>query len=162
MVDRARLTPQEHAAAAASWAHDTPVPQPPQADRLVHLLESIRSLGAVRRQVRAFLRAGLPDDAGEAAEDAVEHAVLVIDELTSNALRHGRPPSRLQVCDEPDRWIVVVSDAAPERMPTPAVERPAGAGGYGLHLVADLTGAHGVHYETDQKLVWACLEKPGR
>ncbi|WP_207500308.1 ATP-binding protein [Klenkia soli] len=160
VVDRERLTPQQHAAAAASWSRESPVPGPHRTDRLVLLLDTLRGLSAVRRQVRTFLASGLADDAGDAGEDAVERAVLVIDELTSNALRHGRSPSRLQVCDDQDRWIVVVGDAAPERLPTPAVDRPAGEGGYGLHVVSDLSTAHGVHYEVDQKLVWACLEKP--
>ncbi|SDH18047.1 ATP-binding protein [Klenkia brasiliensis] len=159
-IRREDMSAYQHAAAASSWAQDTPVPDPSPTDRLVLVLESLRSLGAVRRQVRGFLTAGLAPAAGDAGEDAVESAVLVIDELTSNALRHGRPPSRLLVTDEPDRWVVIVSDGAPDRPPTPAVERPEGAGGYGLHVVADLTAEHGVHYETDHKLVWACLRKP--
>lgn len=154
------MTADQHVLAAVSWARETPVPAPAPSDRLVLVLDTLRSLGAVRRQVRAFLSAGVPAGAGGAGEDAVDGAVLVIDELTSNALRHGRPPSRLLVCDEPGRWVVVVSDAAPDRPPTPAVERPAGAGGYGLHVVTDLSTDHGVHYEAEQKLVWACLRKP--
>lgn len=93
-------------------------------------------------------------------EDFVERAVLVIDELTSNALRHGTQPSALQVTDEPGRWLVVVSDAAPGHRPTPAVGRPAEHGGHGLRVIADLTVEHGVQYEDDHKLVWASLPKP--
>lgn len=154
------MSAQEHVLAAASWSRDTPVPAPATDDRLILVLESLRGLSGVRRQVRAFLTAGLTADAGDAGEDAVEKAVLVIDELTSNAVRHGAQPSRLQVCDDTDRWMVVVSDSAPARLPTPAVDRPAGAGGYGLHVVSDLAGAHGVHYDAVQKHVWACLDKP--
>ena len=97
-------------------------------------------------------------DAG--AEDVVERAILVIDELTSNALRHAAPPSSLHVGDEDGHWIVIVTDAAPDRPPTPALGRPAGQGGYGLYVIADLTAAHGVHYETARKMVWACIAKP--
>jgi hypothetical protein len=32
-----------------------------------------------------------------------------------------------------------------------------GAGGHGLHLVADLTSARGWHIEDDHKTVWARL-----
>nr|WP_281371892.1 ATP-binding protein [Modestobacter versicolor] len=95
-----------------------------------------------------------------AVEDAIERAVLVIDELTSNALRHGSPPSSLHIGDDDGRWIVIVTDGAPGVAPTPARDRPAGQGGYGLYVIADLTAEHGVHYEPDRKLVWACLVKP--
>lgn len=160
VVERRQPSRREQLAEAASWTRDTPVPQPVGSDRLVLILESLRALSAVRRQVRAFLAAGLTGDPGDAGEDAVERAILVIDELTSNALRHGSAPSRLHLWDEPGRWLVIVSDAAPHRQPTPAVDRPAGAGGYGLYVIADLTSAHGVDYEPDVKLVWACLDKP--
>jgi hypothetical protein len=156
-------TPEDHAAATASWHEDTPVPGTVDA-RLALQLGSLRGLGAVRRQVQAFLLSSLgtgPDDVPEpVVEDAVERAVLVIDELTSNALRHGSPPSSLHVADQDGRWVVTVTDSAPDRLPTPAVERPAGQGGYGLYLIADLTTAHGVHRDGDRKTVWVSIPKP--
>lgn len=160
MSEAGQLSPQESAATAASWARNSSIPEPVGSERLVLVLESLRGLSAVRRQVRAFLAAGCTTGSPEACEDAIERAVLVIDELTSNAVRHGLPPSSLQVCDDPHRWLVIVRDAAHHRRPTPAVDRPAGQGGYGLYVIADLTSAHGVHYEADHKLVWACLDKP--
>jgi hypothetical protein len=156
-------TPAEYAAAFASWQGDRPVPVAAET-RLSLQLESLRGLSVVRRQVQAFLLSSLDcapgDESYAAAEDAVERAVLVIDELTSNALRHGEPPSSLHIGDDAGRWIVIVSDGAPEREPAPARDRPAGQGGYGLYVIADLTVEHGVHYEPDRKLVWACLVKP--
>jgi anti-sigma regulatory factor (Ser/Thr protein kinase) len=156
-------TPAEYAEAYASWHDDNPVPAAAET-RLLLQLESLRGLSAVRRQVQHFLlsslSAGRDEDVAPAVEDAVERAVLVIDELTSNALRHGSPPSSLHIGDDDGRWIVIVTDGAPEQAPTPARERPAGQGGYGLYVVADLTAEHGVHYEPDRKLVWACLVKP--
>ena len=80
-----------------------------------------------------------------AVEDAVERAVLVIDELTSDALRQGSLPSSLHIGDDDGRWIVIVTDGAPGEAPTPARDRPAGQGGYGLYAIADLTAEHGVH-----------------
>jgi len=162
-VSGPRQTPAEYAEAYASWHGDSPVPAGAET-RLSLQLESLRGLSAVRRQVQRFLLSSLgaePDeDPAPAVEDAVERAVLVIDELTSNALRHGSPPAGLHIGDDDGRWIVIVSDGAPEQAPTPARERPAGQGGYGLYVIADLTAEHGVHYEADRKLVWACLVKP--
>ena len=157
-------TPAEYAEAFASWRGDRPVPAA-AGTPLALELTTLRALSVVRRQVRSFLltslAAGRDGDLPPAVEDAAERAVLVIDELTSNALRHGAPPASLHIGDESGEWIVIVTDGAPGRPPTPARERPAGQGGYGLYVIADLTTAHGVHYEADRKLVWACLPKPG-
>lgn len=156
-------TPADYAAAYASWHGDSPVPAT-TTTRLSLQLGSLRALSTVRRQVQEFLLSSLDfareDDVPVPIEDAVGQAVLVIDELTSNALRHGSPPSSLHIGDDDGRWIVIVTDGAPDRAPTPARERPAGQGGYGLYVIADLTVEHGVHYEPERKLVWACLAKP--
>lgn len=156
-------TPAQYAEAFASWHEESPVPEAVEA-RLTLVLGSLRELGRVRRQVHGFLLSSLgfdrEDDVPPSVEDAVEGAILVIDELASNALRHGEPPSSLHIGDEDDRWILIVTDAAPDRRPTPARGRAPGQGGYGLYVIADLTGDHGVHYEADRKLVWACLAKP--
>ena len=156
-------SPAEYAEAYASWHGDSPVPAAAET-RLSLQLSSLRGLCVVRRQVQHFLFSSLgverDDDVAPAVEDAVERAVLVIDELTSNALRHGAAPSSLHIGDDEGRWIVIVTDGAPGRVPTPARGRPAGQGGYGLYVIADLAAEHGVHYEPDRKLVWACLIKP--
>jgi hypothetical protein len=144
----------------ASWHRVSPVPDLPPADVLE--LTSLRQLGAVRRHVRAFLTASLRAD-GVVAEvvldEVVERSILVIDELASNALRHGTPPATLDLREAGDHWVVVATDSARDVLPTPAVARPAGQGGYGLYVVADLTSAHGVEIDGDRKHVWARLAK---
>ena len=160
---RTPRTAAEYAEAFASWHEDSPVPTAAET-RLTLELGSLRGLSAVRRQVRTFLVSSMGaggQDLTLAAEDAVERAVLVIDELASNALRHGSPPSSLHIGDDEGRWIVILTDGAPDRPPTPARDRPAGKGGYGLYVIADLAAEHGVHYEDDRKLVWVSLVKPG-
>lgn len=155
-------TPVRYAEALDSWRTDRPLPEAARPQLMLPLL-SLRALTGIRRQVRQFLLTSLGVDPAvdvpDAVEDLLGRAVLVIDELTSNALRHGALPSSLHIGDEDAAWLVVVSDGAPDRPPTPARERPAGQGGYGLYVVADLAAAHGVHYEADRKLVWACIPK---
>lgn len=163
-MNSASLTPAQYAQAAATWQISSPAPLAADS-RLTVELASLPALSRVRRQVRQFLQsslgaADLAAGDGAAAEDAVERAILVIDELASNALRHGSQPAGLHVCDEVGRWIVLVTDSAPLRRPTPALGRPAEAGGMGLYVVADLTDDHGVHYETSRKIVWVRLDKP--
>jgi hypothetical protein len=154
-------TPVGYADAVASWYQDAPVPDVSET-RLSLPLGSLRSLSAVRRRVREFLLTslGAGEDVPSDVADLVDRSILVVDELASNALRHGALPASLHIADEVGRWVVVVTDGAPERRPTPARERPAGQGGYGLYVIADLTTAHGVHYELDRKMVWVCLPRP--
>ncbi|GAA4757321.1 hypothetical protein GCM10023328_46520 [Modestobacter marinus] len=156
-------TPTGYADAFTSWHANRPTPQATDT-RLALELGSLRGLSMVRRQVRDFLLSSLDvgrdDDASPTVEDAVEKAILVIDELTSNAVRHGALPASLRIADEDGHWLIIVTDAAPDRLPAPARERPAGGGGYGLYVIADLTATHGVHCEHDRKHVCACLSKP--
>jgi anti-sigma regulatory factor (Ser/Thr protein kinase) len=160
LSDSHRPTPGEVAAARTSWRQVSQVPDVAPAETIE--LTSLRELRDVRRRVRAVLAASL-DDGDEpdevAREDVVERVVLVIDELASNAVRHGAPPATLEVRESGDHWVVVVTDAAPDALPAPAVDRPAGQGGYGLYVIADLATAHGVEVHGDRKRVWARLAK---
>ena len=69
-----------------------------------------------------------------------ERLVLIADELTSNALRHGGLPVATALSRTGDQWLVAVSDTSTEVPPAPAVGRDPGLGGFGLYLVADLVG----------------------
>lgn len=147
----------------ASWQTVSPVPGLAPA----HVLElsSVRHLGAVRRHVRAYLTASLQADGvvdEDDVDEIVETSILVIDELASNALRHGALPASLDLREAGDHWVVVATDSAQHDLPTPAVDRPAGHGGYGLYVIADLTSAHGVEIDGDRKRVWALLPKARR
>ena len=155
-------TPVQYADDLASWRRDTPAPASGGA-RLDLELESLRGLSRVRRTVRQYLHDSLGVDADTelppAVADVVDEALLVVDELASNALRHGLPPADLHLADLGSCWLVAVTDAAPDHHPTPARDRPAGQGGYGLYVVADLALAHGVHYDLAGKTVWCRLRK---
>lgn len=155
----ADLSAEEHARLTRSWQQAAPLPVVPP-ERLVLSLTSLRALRGVRQQVRAFLQASAGAAAPDVVKDAVERVIQVLDELTSNALRHGLPPCSLHIGDEPTRWMLAITDSAPGRLPTPALDRPAGAGGYGLYLITELTTAHGVQYDGATKTVWATMAKP--
>lgn len=90
--------------------------------------------------------------------DWVEQLILVIDEITSNALRHGAVPVHVGLGTDSASWVVTVTDHAPGAPPIPAVGRPPGTGGYGLYLIADLTSDHGWHTDNNHKTVWALLK----
>jgi len=78
-----------------------------------------------------------------------EDVVLVVNELATNAVRHGsgRPVVRLFVGEE--QVLVEVADDATDLGPR--------AGGWGLQLVATLGESWGVTERAGQKVVWCEL-----
>jgi anti-sigma regulatory factor (Ser/Thr protein kinase) len=118
-------------------------------------LDGIVELPAARSVLRSRLDdVGFSDDPDD---PAAERVILAFDELASNALRHGVRPVVATVVAGSGGWLLDVSDAAPETMPTPAVGRDPAQGGLGLHLVARLSVAHGWYVDGGCKHVWACL-----
>ena len=109
----------------------------------------------------AVLRGRLRTEAGSgftppgAPNCDIELLLLTFEELSSNALRHGRPPTRVSVTLTETGWLVEASDGSPDRLPIPAVGRDAAMGGLGLHLVERLTDGHGWLCEGGRKRVWA-------
>jgi anti-sigma regulatory factor (Ser/Thr protein kinase) len=88
----------------------------------------------------------------------VERLLLVLEELASNALRHGRAPVSVEITTFDRFWLVDVSDAAPDEPPTPAIGRDPAHGGLGLHMVANLCGACGWTVVAHRKHVWARID----
>jgi hypothetical protein len=115
----------------------------------------------MRRDARGLLTGSADPTGGgpDAHDEAIERAVLALDELASNALRHGRPPVSAELFDQGDTWLVVVADGETAELPVPAVGRPGGLGGFGLYVVADFAVAHGIDVQPDHKRVWAELPK---
>lgn len=101
---------------------------------------------------------------GSCRHDAI---VLVLAELTANAVRHGHVPGRdfhlrLQVIAHPRTVRIEVTDTRAERVPPrPDALRAPGAedtGGRGLLLVAGIASRWDWHHRTDGgpgKTVWA-------
>lgn len=108
---------------------------------------------------RGRLAASLATDPRTARADDVERLLLAYEELASNGLRHGGPPVRTTVDAGPDGWLIVVTDTAVDRRPSPAVDRDPAHGGLGLYLVARLCAAHGWSVEPGRKHVWARITR---
>lgn len=118
-------------------------------------LRTLAELPAARSDLRGRVGAvGLHQDA---EAEAAEQLVLAFDELASNGLRHGESPVVATVVAGSGGWLLDVTDAAPDAMPAPAVDRDPAQGGLGLHLVARLAVAHGWFVDEGSKHVWACL-----
>ncbi len=120
-------------------------------------MRSLAELARLRSRLRASLT-GSPTVVRPEREHWSERLVLIADELTSNALRHGAAPVATSLRRAGARWLLTVRDASLEVPPTPARGRDPGLGGFGLYLVADLSVQHGWWRERDAKTVWAVVE----
>ena len=49
----------------------------------------------------------------DAPRDLIDDFLLAVDEMTSNAVRHGRPPVSLRLWTAPDRIVCVIGDGGP-------------------------------------------------
>jgi hypothetical protein len=116
-------------------------------------LERPAQLAVARRDARHLLAV----HPTESSDEASELVILVLDELASNALRHGVPPATVELCEHADGWLVIATDAAPEALPLPALNRPEELGGMGLHMIAKVTLRCGTDVDDDKKCVWALL-----
>lgn len=106
----------------------------------------LTELAKVRHWVRTVLR-GLP-------ANVVSTAVMVVDELTSNALRHGRAPYHVRLLTGAAKLRIEVDDGGGE----PARRRtPSDQGGRGLLLVERCAAAWGQLRRPSGKTLWAEL-----
>ena len=120
-------------------------------------LDSPSGLSRLRRRLRTETT-GRPTVADPGRDHWAERLVLIADELTSNALRHGGRPVATALSRSADRWLIAVSDSSTEVPPAPAEGRDPGLGGFGLYLVADLSAAHGWFLDIGSKSVWAIVQ----
>ena len=123
-------------------------------------LSSLSELAGLRARLRRSLT-GSATVVHPEREHWSERLVLIADELTSNALRHGGTPVAAALSRSGDQWLVAVSDASVEVPPSPAVGRDPGLGGFGLYLVADLSDRHGWCVARGTKTVWAVVPAAG-
>jgi two-component sensor histidine kinase len=121
-------------------------------------VHTLAELARLRARLRAELT-GSQTVLHPEREHWAERLVLIADELTSNALRHGGGPAATALSRAGDKWLLAVSDSSPEVPPAPAEGRDPGLGGFGLYLVADLSAGHG--WSSEQrgvKTVWAVID----
>ena len=119
-------------------------------------LGSTSGLARLRRRLRQETT-GSPTVADPGNDHWAERLVLIADELTSNALRHGGGPVATALCRTGNEWLVSVSDRSPDVPPVPAEGRDPAQGGHGLYLIAQLAVRHGWFPHHGTKTVWAVV-----
>ena len=130
-----------------------PSSAPPTAQGLLQWqLADVAELPAMRGEVRRTLEPTI-------GSDVLDQIILALDEMASNALRHGGGGVRASIRATDDAWLLEVSDAACGSPPAPAVGRDPSEGGLGLYLIAELARDHGWYDDGDCKHVWALLPR---
>ncbi|SOC53303.1 Anti-sigma regulatory factor (Ser/Thr protein kinase) [Blastococcus aggregatus] len=130
-----------------------PSAAPPAADPLLSWeLADVAELPRMRAQVRRAVAASIDPD-------VLDQLILALDEMASNALRHGGGKVEAAVRLTDTGYLIVVSDAAAAQPPTPAVDRDPSEGGLGLYLIARMALRHGWYAGNAVKHVWALLPR---
>jgi signal transduction histidine kinase len=146
-------------AAGRVWPSAAP---PPAEPALAWDLHEIAELPRVRAELRRHSLAH-PNTRStadpETAADLRDQLILALDEMASNALRHGGGAVRAAVRLTADAYLIEVSDQAAAAPPTPAVDRDPSEGGLGLYLIAEMSSAHGWYVGDGAKHVWALLPR---
>ena len=132
-------------------------PPPPAAPALAWSLRDVAELPRVRAELRRHTSTTSPDATMSA--DLRDQLILALDEMASNALRHGGGDVRAAVRLTDDAYLIEVSDEAATAPPAPAVGRDPSEGGLGLYLIAEMAAGHGWYVRNGQKHVWALLPR---
>ena len=116
-----------------------PSSRPPETFHVVRVwqLDSLDELSILRTSLHQELT-GRPLAPDGAMAEVSEKIVLVASELATNALRHGRPPTTVQLLTDGEEYIVDVIDQDTSRAPVVAAPRLPGDGGFGLVLAQRL------------------------
>jgi anti-sigma regulatory factor (Ser/Thr protein kinase) len=106
-------------------------------------------------QARAFTRATL--DEWSLPDSLARDAILLVSEMVTNAIVHGRAPIQLRLRQARDHLLIEVDDTATA---VPRKLRPTASDihGRGLQLVAMMADEWGTRPIRDGKSVWCALE----
>lgn len=115
-------------------------------------LAEVRSLReALRTEINTRARA-LPD---RVLDQVAYNLTLVASELATNAIRHGRTPTIVELFQHDTHFLLTVADHDPSTEPYIAGGRPPGQGGYGLQIARRLAVDVGWYRADPVKVVWA-------
>jgi signal transduction histidine kinase len=141
------------------WPSASPPPATPAlAWDLRDIAELPRVRGELRRHAATHAHVHAHGDAPGLA-DLRDQLILALDEMASNALRHGGGRVRATVRLTSDAYLIEVSDEAASAPPSPAVDRDPSEGGLGLYLIAEMSTQHGWYVRDGYKHVWALLPR---
>ena len=115
-------------------------------EQRIRLEPTIHSPREARRFVDRALR-------GWGGPDQRDYAVLLVNELVTNVIRHAHTPMEVRVATDPGAIEITVHDED-SRWPRLRQAKPLAEDGRGLLTVAALADAWGVEPEANGKTVW--------
>lgn len=92
-------------------------------------------------------------------DGVVEDAMLIVSELLTNAIVHGRPPIRLRLRKTLDELAIEIDDAA-SAMPRKLRASPEDLHGRGLAIVAEVGARWAARADGYGKTVWSTIPIP--
>jgi serine/threonine-protein kinase RsbW len=130
--------------------------RPPEAadDVREWVLDTVTELRALRAGLFEALN-GEPMPPDGRLDEIPEKVAIAATELATNAIRHGRPPTRVFLRRTEHTFVLDVADEDPGTSPEVAGPRVPGDGGLGLRIVSELAKAVGWYTEGSRKHVWA-------
>jgi serine/threonine-protein kinase RsbW len=93
-------------------------------------------------------------------DEVPEEVAIVATELATNAIRHGRPPTRVYLRRTEHTFVLDVADEDPDTTPEVAGPRAPGDGGMGMRIATKLAEAVGWYVDGTSKHVWAEFRIP--
>ncbi|MFK0249554.1 ATP-binding protein [Amycolatopsis azurea] len=123
-------------------------------DQVIEAVLEVADDLAELARVRRWARIALEDVPGW----ELDEVIIVLDELVSNALRHGTPPRRVRLMRKTDWLRIEVEDSCADAVcPRP----PSDTGGRGLALIESCAMLWGQDQRETGKVVWAELTPTG-
>ena len=122
------------------------------------MLDSFAELHELRTELQDALTAQADQvTAAQPLSTLAQHLVLVASELATNAIRHGRPPTIVELHQHEARFLLTVADHDLSSEPRLAGDRPPGQGGFGLQIARRLSADVAWYRTETTKVVWAEL-----
>ncbi|MBF0688180.1 MAG: ATP-binding protein [Cellulomonas sp.] len=121
------------------------------------VLDNVSDLHAFRQQLRTEINTRSDVPAEEVLGTVAHDLVLVASELATNGIRHGRPPTTVELLQDGPEFLLTVADHDLGSVPRVAGERPPGDGGFGLQIARRLAREVGWYRTDSVKVIWAEL-----
>ncbi|OXM56143.1 ATP-binding protein [Amycolatopsis thailandensis] len=115
-------------------------------EAVLEVADDLAELARVRRWARTALE--------EVPGWELDEVIIVLDELVSNALRHGTPPRRVRLLRKTGWLRIEVEDSCVD---TACARPPSDTGGRGLALIESCAMLWGQDQRETGKVVWAEL-----
>ncbi|GEK21379.1 ATP-binding protein [Cellulomonas xylanilytica] len=119
------------------------------------VVDTVAQLHDLREGVRREINARAVQHPDRRLDRVAHDLVLVASELATNGIRHGRPPTIVELLQDGARFLLTVADHDLSSEPRIVGDRPPGQGGFGLQIARRLSRDVGWYRTDTVKVIWA-------